>query len=51
MEKINLEEKFGLLSEHWSPRIIENCDGPLVKVAKVNGKLVWHNHAHEGELF
>ena len=48
---INLEEKLSLFSEHWSPRIIGELNGQLVKLAKIQGEFVWHSHAEEDELF
>lgn len=51
MKKINLNEKFGQFNEHWSPRIIGETNGQQVKLAKVKGELVWHDHANEDELF
>lgn len=51
MKKINLEEKFGLFNEHWTPKIIGELNGQFVKIAKVKGEFVWHDHANEDELF
>ncbi len=51
MEKVNLDEKFSLFSEHWSPKIIGALNGQLVKIAKVKGEFVWHRHEGEDELF
>jgi mannose-6-phosphate isomerase-like protein (cupin superfamily) len=51
MEVINLESKFNLFSDHWSPKIIGELNGQEVKLAKVKGEFVWHNHEHEDELF
>ncbi|HMB93984.1 MAG TPA: cupin domain-containing protein [Rhodothermales bacterium] len=51
MEKINLAEKFALIQEHWSPKIIGELNGQHVKLAKVQGDFVWHHHADEDELF
>jgi mannose-6-phosphate isomerase-like protein (cupin superfamily) len=51
MSKINIEEKFGLFSEEWTPKIIAQSNGQLVKLAKGSGELVWHQHKHEDELF
>lgn len=39
------------LTEHWSPRVIEELDDSYVKVAKVRGTLAWHAHDDEDELF
>lgn len=51
MEIINLEQKFKLFNDHWSPKIIGELNGQEVKLAKVKGEFVWHNHQHEDELF
>jgi mannose-6-phosphate isomerase-like protein (cupin superfamily) len=39
------------LDELWSPRVIAEVDDAYVKVARVQGSLDWHAHAHEDELF
>jgi mannose-6-phosphate isomerase-like protein (cupin superfamily) len=39
------------LPEHWSPRVIAEVDDSYVKVAKVKGRLAWHAHDDEDELF
>jgi mannose-6-phosphate isomerase-like protein (cupin superfamily) len=49
--KINLREKFGLFTEHWSPKIIAELNGQQVKVAKLLGEFDWHSHQDEDELF
>ena len=51
MQKINLLEKFKLFDEHWTPKIIGELNGQQVKIAKVKGEFVWHDHANEDELF
>lgn len=51
MKKINLEQKFSLFDEHWTPKIIAESNGQLVKIAKGQGELVWHHHEKEDELF
>ncbi len=51
METINLREKFALLNEHWSPRIVGELNGQLVKLVKFQGEFVWHHHEHEDEMF
>ncbi len=51
METTNLREKFALLDEHWSPRIVGELNGQLVKLVKFQGEFVWHHHEHEDELF
>ena len=51
MKKINLKQKFKLFNDHWNPKIITELNGQNVKLAKVKGDFVWHNHETEDELF
>lgn len=51
MQVINIEEKFGLFNDLWSPKIIGRLNGQDVKLVKVKGEFVWHNHKDEDELF
>ncbi len=51
MEKINLAEKFGQFSDHWSPKIVAELNGQHAKLVKFQGEFVWHHHEHEDELF
>ena len=51
MKKINLEEKFSLFNDHWSPKVLGEMNGQQVKIAKVKGAFVWHDPANEEELF
>jgi len=39
------------LTELWSPRVVGEVDEAYIKVAKVQGSLVWHSHEAEDELF
>lgn len=51
MEKINLDQKLSLFSDHWNPRIVGELNGQHVKLVKLKGEFVWHHHEHEDELF
>jgi mannose-6-phosphate isomerase-like protein (cupin superfamily) len=51
MEKVNLQQKFALFSEHWSPKRIGELNEFAVKIVKVKGEFVWHHHEQEDELF
>ena len=51
MHSINLHQKFAQFTDHWSPKIIGELNGQHVKLAKVKGEFVWHDHAHEDEMF
>ena len=49
--RINLQEKFAAVSEHWRPALVETIDGYDIKIVKLLGDFVWHKHAEEDELF
>ena len=51
MEKVNLNEKFGMVNEHWSPKIVGELNDSYVKVVKLKGEFIWHHHENEDELF
>jgi mannose-6-phosphate isomerase-like protein (cupin superfamily) len=51
MDKVNLNEKLALFSDHWSPRIVGELNGHQVKLAKLKGEFVWHRHEDEDEMF
>jgi mannose-6-phosphate isomerase-like protein (cupin superfamily) len=51
MEKINLLQKFNLIKEHWSPKIIGEVNDVYIKLVKFRGEFVWHFHEEEDELF
>ena len=51
MEKVNLQSKFDSFTKHWSPKIVGELNGQLVKLVKFQGPFVWHHHDHEDELF
>ena len=51
MEKVNLPEKFGLFTEHWSPKIAGQLNGQQIKLVRFLGTFVWHHHENEDELF
>ena len=47
----SIPREFAEVAEHWSPRVIADLNGQSVKVAKIEGELVWHAHADEDEMF
>ena len=51
MKKQNISQKFSLFDEHWSPKIIGELNDSYVKIAKIKGEFVWHDHKDEDELF
>ena len=51
MKKINLEEKFAMINEHWTPKIITELNDYQIKIVKVEGDFVWHDHSDTDEFF
>lgn len=51
MKKININNKFSQFQEHWTPKVIGELNGQHMKLAKVKGEFVWHDHEAEDELF
>ncbi len=51
MDKINLENKFSQIHDHWNPRIAGALNGQHVKLVKFQGEFIWHKHNSEDELF
>ena len=51
MEKINLNKKFSLFHEYWSPKIVGEMNDSYIKLAKLKGEFDWHHHDNEDELF
>ena len=51
MDKINLAEKFSAIHDHWSPRLAGEINDHAVKLVKIKGEFIWHQHEREDELF
>src|SRR4029078_3867469 len=49
--KVNLAEKLGKFSEHWSPRIVANYNANAIMVVRVEGEFVWHSHPDTDDFF
>ena len=49
--KVNLSEKFSSFSGYWSPKIVGELNDSYVKLVKVKGEFIWHQHEKEDELF
>ena len=48
---INLQSKFRLFSEHWSPKVIAEMNDYHFKIAKIKGEFIWHDHKDSDETF
>ncbi|MHC4409034.1 MAG: cupin domain-containing protein [Planctomycetota bacterium] len=51
MDKVSLAEKFASFDDLWSPKVAAELNGQQVKLAKLHGEFVWHQHEDEDELF
>jgi mannose-6-phosphate isomerase-like protein (cupin superfamily) len=51
VEKVNLQAKLALFTDHWAPRIVGELNGQQVKLVKFQGEFVWHKHDSEDEMF
>lgn len=51
MEKVNIHQKLLLFNDYWSPHIVGELNGQLVKLVKFKGSFIWHKHDNEDELF
>jgi mannose-6-phosphate isomerase-like protein (cupin superfamily) len=51
VDKIVLDDKFALFTEHWRPKVVAALNGQEVKVVKVQGVFPWHRHADAEEMF
>ncbi len=51
MEKVSIDAKFALFSEHWRPKVVAELNGQEVKLVKVQGTFPWHHHADAEEMF
>lgn len=50
-DKVNLGERLGTFADHWAPRIVARYNGNEVRIAKVEGEFIWHQHEGTDELF
>ncbi len=48
---INLSEKFKLIHQQWTPRVVAQVNDYAFKLAKIEGEFVWHAHADTDEAF
>ena len=51
MNVINVEEKFKLFSDLWSPKKVGELNGQQILLAKLKGEFLFHKHDNEDELF
>ena len=50
-QSINFEEKLKKFTEHWSPKIIAQLNDYHLKIVKVQGEFIWHDHPETDDVF
>jgi mannose-6-phosphate isomerase-like protein (cupin superfamily) len=50
-KSINLQEKFGLFTEQWTPKVIAEMNDYQFKIVKLKGDFIWHDHPETDETF
>ncbi len=48
---INLQQKFGLFSDQWQPKVIAEMNDYQFKIVKLQGDFIWHDHKDTDETF
>jgi len=48
---INLQEKFGLFTDRWQPKVIAEMNDYQFKIVKLQGDFIWHDHKDTDETF
>ena len=51
IDKVNLADKLDTFQERWSPKIVGSVNDSFVKLVKLEGEFIWHQHETEDELF
>jgi mannose-6-phosphate isomerase-like protein (cupin superfamily) len=50
-QPIDFAEKLNKFSEQWSPKIVAQMNDYHLKLAKVQGEFIWHDHPETDEVF
>jgi mannose-6-phosphate isomerase-like protein (cupin superfamily) len=50
-KSVNFQQKFGLFSEQWLPKVVAEMNDYQFKVVKLLGDFIWHDHKDTDETF
>jgi mannose-6-phosphate isomerase-like protein (cupin superfamily) len=50
-KRVSIAEKLALIAEHWSPRTVATVNDYDVRLVKIQGEFVRHQHPDTDELF
>ena len=48
---INIADKFEKFSDQWAPKVVAEMNDYQLKLVKIQGEFVWHDHADTDEVF
>ena len=48
---INLQSKFKLFLDYWSPKVIAEMNDYQFKLVKIKEEFIWHEHKNTDEVF
>jgi mannose-6-phosphate isomerase-like protein (cupin superfamily) len=48
---IDIAEKFALIADLWSPKVVARLNDYEIKLVRLKGEFVWHTHDETDELF
>lgn len=48
---INFAEKLALFSDQWQPRVIAELNDYQIKIVRIEGDFIWHDHPETDEAF
>jgi mannose-6-phosphate isomerase-like protein (cupin superfamily) len=51
LTKVSIDEKFDSFTDEWSPKIVGEIDNYQIKLVRISGEFIWHDHKDEDELF
>lgn len=51
IEKVSLDERLALFSEHWAPKLVGRLNDYEIKIVKIQGEFTWHQHDDTDEFF
>lgn len=49
--KVNIQKAFEEITEYWKPYLAGTTNGQEIKLARVKGEFIWHQHDEADEMF
>jgi len=51
MQTVNIINHLYEIRDYWEPKVVGELNGQYVKLVKLLGEFIWHQHENEDELF